>query len=224
MRMPVYPFFCYSIAMSGYLELIQLTKLFLMQETIKKATPPIQDRVLPSSPIKTPSQVIQPQSLPRKEETIQTPIPIIRKKEDLSEMESLIKEHLPNYKLRKKVEAHILILTHEQTTEELKLLSNIAGALNKKGFITDLTPIESFTFSPHYRALIVERKALKSATHLHSKIRKEAANFFLDQTPLFLIANLQEFLDLPATRIGWWNHLQSNLKTHLSHDMMDKVS
>lgn len=226
------------LPIASYLELVQLTEMFILEELAGARGKKQKASLLPAPPQMAPQMVTTP---PKKEQPIreaevpkeanftrdsiekappQKTAPSLASPDDLSDIHKLIQMACPSIKLHlnpmKSLE-DVLILIDAESAEEKCLLENMSSALKKQGFSAKIIPISdcspSFFLNRPFKAIVASKKLILDHSFLHPLATRDSSGQpLLCKIPLALIPDLQLLLQTPSERKKWWDHLM-----HLLH-------
>jgi hypothetical protein len=209
-----------------YIELVRLTKDYLLQSIPKKTA--YVSLVAAHLPLPH-SQELQPLPKPKEmAEVPPAPIPVPKKEEALSaepvyqevnDILELLKVHCPKLKLvnpptnRKTV----FILFAQETTQEKTLLENIAKGIRKEGYLSELLEahlISEAHIQMHSTILLGARSTFASQTLLkqHAK-RHPTGKLYIDKAEALVIPSLENLIQEPAQKRTLWSDILAILKS-----------
>ena len=185
----------------AYLELIQLTELYLLQKLppLKKLENPPAPRVpslkaSPVKPIAPPPPPMQPVEEP------QEPVLAFN---DCEEILSLIKTHCPKLKVIEKPpqEKTVFLLLDPKSSAETELVTRLTAALNKEGFVI----VKNLD---HASLFIAERACLLYHPQ-KTAIKRDARGRLSLKNSAVLVISLGELIASPERRRGLWTEILS---------------
>lgn len=211
---------------TSYLELLQLTKLFILQEFAKekkyeeKRPPPPISYETQKRTGKEESHLAKPTS----EESVAPPTLEVSTCKSIekggatnseTDIQKLLKSICPALQLRSnplKTLDNVLILVGTDLEEEKTLLENMAQALKNRGIsataLSISSPLPNFFEAPFPKAVIAAKKLFLENDSLRALARRDENNRpFIGNSPLVVIPDIQLFLQNPPSRKQWWDQL-----------------
>lgn len=211
----------------NYLELVQLTQLFFLQNYVKDPLPKLAS---PAKSTPTPPPIEKP--LIAKIETPPQPeiklepliekkvpsLPKIKQESDLGDIHDLLKQHCPALKLIDPPSPfpQVIILYAQENAQEKTLLQDMAKAIRKQGFSIELVAASQCrpaSWPKGATKCIISSKALLlEATSLHPHVKREGpAVLHMNQVPLLVIPDLALLIAEPEKRREIWKKIMALL-------------
>lgn len=197
---------------SAYLELVQLTQLYLLQNI-----PPQKKSVKQPIPKTEPVFSPKPPKVEQKKPEAPPPVMPIEPVKTISppnfkEILDLLNKHCPKVKLIGHPN-YIYLIFGEEPEHEKELLFKIAEALRKEGHLAEVIPSSKLTerdFAQDTHLLIGSKSTFGNSSLLkrHAKVGN-AGQIFIGQAKALVIPSLSDLISHPATRRTLWNEILS---------------
>lgn len=193
--------------LAPYLELIQLTERYLLEQMPSKKSKPRPPPKAPLKPLPELKEVVKiiPPPPPPPQVIEAAPPPL---KRDLGDILTLIKTHCPKLKLIEKIpqgKKAIHLLLDPQSENEKIVSANLIAALKKEGF-------ELIDSLENASIFIAERSILLNHPSKMDIKRNSSGALKLGKVDVVVIASLAELIAHPEKKRSLWTEILSLLK------------
>lgn len=219
-----------SIMTTPYLELLQLTKLFLLRKKGKSTHQRLQKKK-PPTPHEMPLKIIveetttlPPPSIVSPEALVSTSMPQAPNQvaNQAPEMLALLKEYLPHLRLKPPSAPRCLLLFDTHRIEESAWMEKVAKAIEKQGHGAALTPAATCTVSQIEGCMVIlaTKEGFLTARSLHPYTQRDAKTrtLHVQGVPAIIVTDLVQAQNSPDYQQRLWKQLLRQLRREVPGD------